>query len=155
MLIATIIETPTNPLGVPRLCRWGSLRGVAVHQAHFHSKQTPCSKGFVHQHKPLWSGQVYYRGRATPIRVRSWRGALQRHHTEFAAGSGFDLLVPWLCVSKTLVWRPAGEGTRGRVARRDLAAQLTRQLCGPRLGWKRARWKVVGVRTVEVAGGRS
>ena len=40
----------------------------------------------------VWSGLVYYRGRATPLRVRSWRGAFTTspHGPEFAAGSGFE-----------------------------------------------------------------
>jgi hypothetical protein len=35
-----------------------------------------------------WSGLVYYRGRVTPLRVRSWRGAFTTspHGSEFAAG---------------------------------------------------------------------
>ena len=39
-----------------------------------------------------WSGLVYYRGRVTPLRVRSWRGAFTTppHGPEFAAGSGFE-----------------------------------------------------------------
>ena len=39
----------------------------------------------------LWSGLVYYRGRVTPLSVRSWRGAFTTspHGPEFAAGSGF------------------------------------------------------------------
>ena len=44
------IETPVNPLDEPALIdEGGLLRGVVVRQAHFHSKQTPCSKGFVYQ----------------------------------------------------------------------------------------------------------